>query len=210
MPNRMGPISLGHRAKGASASSRWRHPAGFAANGACPDLIKERLSGKASDEQRVDNCKVPVELRGPKPRPDDRRDDARSDQLIPRPSEKRRLDVGADGRASSSSPRHWPHEAWCAQAVGRGPWLAALEDQAVGARATGGPGDQAPLHLPLESDARVELARRPARTPAMRWARSNYVSSANARPAGRRSCCHSRHRPASLQPCVRVIGRVVR
>jgi hypothetical protein len=31
---------------------------------------KERLSGKAADEQRVDNCKVPVELRGPKPRPD--------------------------------------------------------------------------------------------------------------------------------------------
>ena len=32
---------------------------------------KERLGGKASDEQRVDNCKVPLELRGPSPRPDD-------------------------------------------------------------------------------------------------------------------------------------------
>ena len=32
---------------------------------------KERLGGKASDEQRTDNCKVPLELRGPKPRPDD-------------------------------------------------------------------------------------------------------------------------------------------
>ena len=32
---------------------------------------KERLGGKASDEQRVDNCKVPVEVRGAKPRPDD-------------------------------------------------------------------------------------------------------------------------------------------
>jgi hypothetical protein len=32
---------------------------------------KERLSGKAADEQRIDNCKVPLELRGPKPRPDD-------------------------------------------------------------------------------------------------------------------------------------------
>ena len=32
---------------------------------------KERLGGKASDEQRVDNCKVPPDLRGPKPRPDD-------------------------------------------------------------------------------------------------------------------------------------------
>jgi hypothetical protein len=32
---------------------------------------KERLGGKASDEQRLDNCKVPLDLRGPKPRPDD-------------------------------------------------------------------------------------------------------------------------------------------
>jgi hypothetical protein len=31
---------------------------------------KERLGGKASDEQRVDNCKVPPDLRGPTPRPD--------------------------------------------------------------------------------------------------------------------------------------------
>jgi hypothetical protein len=31
---------------------------------------KERLGGKASDEQRVDNCKVPIDLRGPTPRPD--------------------------------------------------------------------------------------------------------------------------------------------
>ena len=32
---------------------------------------KERLGSKASDEQRVDNCKVPVDLRGQKPRPDE-------------------------------------------------------------------------------------------------------------------------------------------
>jgi hypothetical protein len=32
---------------------------------------KERLGVKASDEQRVDNCKVPVDLRGPKSRPDE-------------------------------------------------------------------------------------------------------------------------------------------
>jgi hypothetical protein len=31
---------------------------------------KERLGGKPSDEQRVDNCNVPPDLRGPKPRPD--------------------------------------------------------------------------------------------------------------------------------------------
>ena len=39
---------------------------------------KERLGGKASDEQRVDNCKVPPELRGPKPRPDQCSSDAAS------------------------------------------------------------------------------------------------------------------------------------
>ena len=31
---------------------------------------KERLGVEASDEQRVDNCKVPPDLRGPKPRPE--------------------------------------------------------------------------------------------------------------------------------------------
>lgn len=31
---------------------------------------KERLSDKASDEQRVDNCNVPADKRGSKPRPD--------------------------------------------------------------------------------------------------------------------------------------------
>jgi hypothetical protein len=31
---------------------------------------KERLGGKASDDQRTDNCNVPPDLRGPKPRPD--------------------------------------------------------------------------------------------------------------------------------------------
>jgi hypothetical protein len=32
---------------------------------------KERLGRKWSDEQRVDNCNVPIELRGSKPRPND-------------------------------------------------------------------------------------------------------------------------------------------
>jgi hypothetical protein len=32
---------------------------------------KERLSDKASDEQRVDNCNVPRDRRGTKVRPDD-------------------------------------------------------------------------------------------------------------------------------------------
>lgn len=37
---------------------------------------KERLGGKASDEQRVDNCNVPLDLRGSKPRPVECRDEA--------------------------------------------------------------------------------------------------------------------------------------
>jgi hypothetical protein len=32
--------------------------------------LKERLSDKASDEQRIDNCRVPLERRGVKPRPE--------------------------------------------------------------------------------------------------------------------------------------------
>jgi hypothetical protein len=32
--------------------------------------LKERLSDKASDAQRVDNCHVPLERRGDLPRPD--------------------------------------------------------------------------------------------------------------------------------------------
>jgi hypothetical protein len=31
---------------------------------------KERLGEKASDNQRINNCKVPIEKRGSKPRPD--------------------------------------------------------------------------------------------------------------------------------------------
>ncbi len=43
------------------------------AQDAIPESLKsakERLSDKASDEQRVNNCQVPVEKRGTKPRPD--------------------------------------------------------------------------------------------------------------------------------------------
>jgi hypothetical protein len=43
---------------------------------------KERLGRNANDEQRVDNCKVPPDLRGPKLRPDECGDGAstRSDK----------------------------------------------------------------------------------------------------------------------------------
>jgi hypothetical protein len=52
-------------AGGARAESEAKQvPAGPSRTG------KERLGGKASDEQRVDNCKVPLDQRGPKLRPD--------------------------------------------------------------------------------------------------------------------------------------------
>ena len=46
-------------------------PATGDARAAATRTVKERLSSKASDEQRVDDCKVPPERRGPKARPDD-------------------------------------------------------------------------------------------------------------------------------------------
>jgi hypothetical protein len=44
-------------------------PAEAAAAKTGRDTLKSRLSDKATDEQRVDNCNVAVERRGPKPRP---------------------------------------------------------------------------------------------------------------------------------------------
>jgi hypothetical protein len=35
-----------------------------------PSTGKERLGGKWTDEQRLDNCKVPLDKRGSRPRPD--------------------------------------------------------------------------------------------------------------------------------------------
>jgi hypothetical protein len=48
--------------------------------------LKERLSDKASDAQRVDNCHVPPDRRGPLPRPDcpERPSAARSETKTPR------------------------------------------------------------------------------------------------------------------------------
>jgi hypothetical protein len=53
---------------------------------------KERLSDKASDEQRVNNCHVPPEKRGSKPRPDcpvapQAADKSASGQLQPKPKQ---------------------------------------------------------------------------------------------------------------------------
>ena len=62
------------------------------APGACADgeesdvqpvrTAKERLGVKASDEQRVDNCKVPIELRGAKSRPDECGDGASTSMSV--------------------------------------------------------------------------------------------------------------------------------
>ena len=53
------------------------------------DTLKSRLSDKASDEQRVDNCNVAPERRGTKPRPDcvsERKEDPpRGQAEAPRP-----------------------------------------------------------------------------------------------------------------------------
>jgi hypothetical protein len=58
------PAATGERASAPSAATASRPNA--------PELLtaKERLSEKWTDEQRVDNCKVPIDKRGPKPRPD--------------------------------------------------------------------------------------------------------------------------------------------
>jgi hypothetical protein len=45
-------------------------PAARDAHAAEVKTSKERLSNKAADEQRVDNCRVPPDQRGSAPRPD--------------------------------------------------------------------------------------------------------------------------------------------
>lgn len=58
------------------AQSNDKRPAEIAAR-AEDETLKERLSDKASDEQRVDNCKVPLDRRGTRPRPEGcKQDDA--------------------------------------------------------------------------------------------------------------------------------------
>jgi hypothetical protein len=54
---------------GAEDSSRPSHPTPNAASSPATLTGKERLGPKWMDEQRIDNCKVPVEKRGAKPRP---------------------------------------------------------------------------------------------------------------------------------------------
>ncbi|WP_250500094.1 hypothetical protein [Caballeronia sp. GAWG1-5s-s] len=54
----------------ASAHTSHADDAASASAASEPKTLKERLGDKASDEQRVDNCKVPPERRGAKARPD--------------------------------------------------------------------------------------------------------------------------------------------
>jgi hypothetical protein len=61
-------VGLGAGAGGSRASCQEGEPKQFRAEPMRTG--KERLGGKSTDEQRVDNCKVPLELRGLKPRPD--------------------------------------------------------------------------------------------------------------------------------------------
>ena len=56
---------------GLTASSETLHADGEVSQIQPTRTAKERLGVKASDQQRVDNCKVPLDLRGPKPRPDE-------------------------------------------------------------------------------------------------------------------------------------------
>lgn len=53
-----------------AASAGDRKPEGSASGPSRPVLTgKERLGPKWTDEQRIDNCKVPIDKRGTKPRP---------------------------------------------------------------------------------------------------------------------------------------------
>ena len=61
--------SAGAQTLNPNNSGRPVNPATLA-SGTTLVTAKERLSEKWNDEQRVDNCKVPVEKRGVKPRPD--------------------------------------------------------------------------------------------------------------------------------------------
>ena len=53
-----------------STSAQDMRPDQGASNGAPASLTgKERLGRKWMDEQRIDNCNVPIDKRGPRPRP---------------------------------------------------------------------------------------------------------------------------------------------
>ncbi|WP_106855873.1 hypothetical protein [Caballeronia novacaledonica] len=55
---------------GAASAADAAAPDAASAAASEPRTLKERLGDKASDEQRVDNCRVPADQRGTKVRPD--------------------------------------------------------------------------------------------------------------------------------------------
>ena len=62
-----------HAACGYAQSDEKRQPTQLATQSQTTvegETLKERLSDKASDEQRVNNCKVSLDRRGPKIRPE--------------------------------------------------------------------------------------------------------------------------------------------
>jgi hypothetical protein len=63
-------VSAAHAQPFAGASGDGSAPAATTQPTGPVRTSKERLGNKWSDEQRVDNCKVPPDKRGPKPRPD--------------------------------------------------------------------------------------------------------------------------------------------
>jgi hypothetical protein len=66
----LAPVVAGAQAVPQRGANEAADPA-TPANGAVKHLTgKERLGEKWEDEQRVDNCKVPFDKRGTKPRPD--------------------------------------------------------------------------------------------------------------------------------------------
>lgn len=72
---------------GGHAGNDPKSPAQTAAEPSKADeTLKERLSDKASDEQRVDNCKVPLDRRGTTPRPEGcKPDEARASPTLKQP-----------------------------------------------------------------------------------------------------------------------------
>jgi hypothetical protein len=61
----LAPMHLGAETAGPSRGS-----ATASSNAGAQLTGKERLGEKWKDEQRIDNCKVPPDKKGPKPRPD--------------------------------------------------------------------------------------------------------------------------------------------
>ena len=66
-------IGLGLLVAGASVTATKADDSGAMSPAPSPPVVrtaKERLGGKWMDEQRIDNCKVPIDKSGTKPRPD--------------------------------------------------------------------------------------------------------------------------------------------